>query len=84
MATYREFHRRSIEDRDAFWRDEAKLIEWQTPFSAVLDYSKPPFARWFVGGRPGPCAESSPCQGGSGRPDPRDRRRGNARWAPSA
>jgi len=55
MATYREFHRRSIEDRDAFWRDEAKLVDWQTPFSAVLDYSKPPFARWFVGGRTNIC-----------------------------
>ncbi len=51
MATYREFHRRSIADRDVFWRDEAALVDWQTPFGAVLDYSRPPFARWFVGGR---------------------------------
>jgi propionyl-CoA synthetase len=51
MTTYREFHRRSLEERDAFWREEAKLVDWQTPFSAVLDDSKPPFARWFVGGR---------------------------------
>jgi propionyl-CoA synthetase len=51
MATYREFHRQSITDRDAFWRGEASLVDWQTPFTDVLDYSKPPFARWFVGGR---------------------------------
>ena len=51
MASYREFHRRSIADRDVFWRDEAALVDWQTPFGAVLDYSRPPFARWFVGGR---------------------------------
>jgi propionyl-CoA synthetase len=55
MATYREFHRRSLEDRDAFWRAEAALIDWQTPFTQVLDYSKPPFARWFVGGRTNLC-----------------------------
>jgi len=55
MATHREFHRRSITDRDAFWRDEAALIDWHTPFSAVLDYSKPPFAKWFVGGRTNIC-----------------------------
>jgi len=55
MPTYSEFHRQSIADRDAFWRDEAKLIDWQTPFSAVLDYSKPPFAKWFVGGRTNIC-----------------------------
>ncbi len=55
MTTYREFHRRSIEDRDGFWRDEAKLIHWQKPFSQVLDYSRPPFAKWFVGGETNLC-----------------------------
>jgi propionyl-CoA synthetase len=55
MATYRDVHHRSINDRDTFWRDEAALIEWQTPFKQVLDYSKPPFARWFVGGRTNLC-----------------------------
>jgi propionyl-CoA synthetase len=55
MEAYQEFHRRSIEDRDAFWRDEAALIDWQTPFSEVLDYSRPPFAKWFVGGRTNLC-----------------------------
>ena len=39
----------------AFWRERAALIEWQTPFSQVLDYSNPPFARWFVGGRTNLC-----------------------------
>jgi propionyl-CoA synthetase len=50
MATYRKFHARSIDDPEGFWRDEASAIDWQQPFSKVLDYSKPPFARWFVGG----------------------------------
>jgi len=55
MPTYKEVHRRSLADRDAFWRGEAALIDWQTPFTSVLDYSKPPFARWFVGGRTNLC-----------------------------
>ena len=55
MQTYQDFHRRSIEDRDAFWRDEARLVDWQTPFSQVLDASRPPFAKWFVGGRTNLC-----------------------------
>jgi propionyl-CoA synthetase len=55
MTTYREFHRRSLVDRDAFWREQAQLIDWQTPFTQVLDYSRPPFARWFVGGRTNLC-----------------------------
>jgi propionyl-CoA synthetase len=53
--TYAETHRRSLADRDAFWRERAALIEWQTPFTQVLDYSRPPFARWFVGGRTNLC-----------------------------
>jgi propionyl-CoA synthetase len=55
MATYKDFHRRSIDDRDAFWRGEAELVDWQTPFTSVLDYSRPPFAKWFVGGRTNLC-----------------------------
>jgi propionyl-CoA synthetase len=53
--TYREFHRRSLEDRDRFWREQAALIEWQQPFDRVLDYGRPPFARWFVGGATNLC-----------------------------
>ncbi|HKU88018.1 MAG TPA: propionate--CoA ligase [Casimicrobiaceae bacterium] len=55
MQTYQDFHRRSIEDRHGFWRDEAQLVDWHTPFTKVLDYSRPPFARWFVGGRTNLC-----------------------------
>ena len=50
-----EFHRRSIEDRDAFWSEQARLIDWQRPFDDVLDYSRPPFARWFPGGTTNLC-----------------------------
>jgi len=55
MTTYREFHRRSLADRDAFWREQAALIHWQRAFKQVLDYSRPPFARWFVGGETNLC-----------------------------
>jgi len=52
---YADFHRRSITDRDAFWAEQARLIDWQRPFDQVCDYSNPPFARWFVGGRTNLC-----------------------------
>ena len=55
MHTYSDFHARSLTQRDAFWREEAKLVEWHAPFSRVLDDSKPPFARWFVDGRTNLC-----------------------------
>ncbi|HEY8243182.1 MAG TPA: AMP-binding protein, partial [Casimicrobiaceae bacterium] len=53
--TYRAFHDRSLKDRDAFWREEAKLVDWHAPFTRVLDYTRPPFARWFVDGRTNLC-----------------------------
>jgi len=55
MSAYADFHLRSITDREGFWREEAALIDWREPFERVLDYSKPPFARWFVGGRTNLC-----------------------------
>jgi propionyl-CoA synthetase len=55
MTAYADFHRRSLEDRDAFWTEQAALIDWQRPFDQVCDYSRPPFASWFVGGRTNLC-----------------------------
>ena len=55
MGAYAEFYRRSIEDRDAFWAEQAELIDWKTPPVQVCDYSNPPFARWFVGGSTNLC-----------------------------
>ena len=54
-ASYADFHRRSIQDRDAFWMAQAQLIEWQQPPHQACDYSNPPFARWFVGGTTNLC-----------------------------
>ena len=50
MGAYKEFHRRSIEKREEFWAEQAQLVDWHRPFDQVLDYSHPPFAKWFVGG----------------------------------
>ncbi|MDP1533185.1 MAG: acetyl-coenzyme A synthetase N-terminal domain-containing protein, partial [Rubrivivax sp.] len=47
---YADFYRRSIDDRDAFWAEQAALIDWHKPFDTVCEYDKPPFANWFVGG----------------------------------
>ena len=55
MPTYADFFRRSIAEPDAFWREQAELIDWETPFTEVCDYRKPPFAKWFVGGRTNLC-----------------------------
>ncbi len=55
MSSYAEFHQRSLTDRDAFWAEQAALVDWKTPFTQVCDYSNPPFAKWFVGGTTNLC-----------------------------
>ena len=55
MTNYADFHRRSIEDRDGFWGEQAALVDWQTPPQQICDYSNPPFAKWFVGGTTNLC-----------------------------
>jgi propionyl-CoA synthetase len=55
IQEYREYHRRSIEDREGFWAEQAGIIDWHKDFEKVLDYSNPPFARWFVGGETNLC-----------------------------
>jgi len=37
-------------DRDGFWAEQARSLSWNTEWSQVLDWSNPPFAKWFVGG----------------------------------
>lgn len=38
-------------DRPAFWAKQAReLLTWSKDFTQTLDWSTPPFAKWFVGG----------------------------------
>ncbi|BAO30227.1 propionate--CoA ligase [Sulfuritalea hydrogenivorans] len=55
MGKYAEFYKRSIEQRDDFWAEQSALIDWQTPPQKICDFSKPPFANWFVGGKTNLC-----------------------------
>ncbi len=45
-ATYAE----ADEDRLAFWAEAARRLDWAEPFTEVLDWSNPPFAKWFADG----------------------------------
>ena len=53
--SYAAMYRRSIDDPDGFWTEQARRIDWERPFDQVCDTSHPPFARWFVGGRTNLC-----------------------------
>ena len=52
---YQTVYRRSIEDPTGFWAEQAELIDWQTPFKQVLDTSRLPLTRWFMGGTTNLC-----------------------------
>ncbi|MES2159836.1 MAG: propionate--CoA ligase [Pseudomonadota bacterium] len=52
---YADFYQRSIVTPEQFWQDESALIDWNAPCTQVLDYSHPPFAKWFVGGQTNLC-----------------------------
>ena len=55
MTVYADFHARSLTQRDAFWAEQAQLVDWQTQPQQICDYSNPPFARWYVGGTTNLC-----------------------------
>ncbi|MEO5876807.1 MAG: acetate--CoA ligase [Streptosporangiaceae bacterium] len=40
----------AAEDRLAFWAKQAERLDWAKPWSEILDWTNPPFAKWFVGG----------------------------------
>ncbi len=50
LAEFRALYDRSIQDPEGFWAEQAKTLVWQKPWSQVLEW-KPPFAKWFVGGK---------------------------------
>ncbi|WP_199443993.1 acetate--CoA ligase [Umezawaea beigongshangensis] len=46
-----ELYDRASADREAFWAEQADRLHWDTRWNQVLDWSDPPFAKWFVGGK---------------------------------
>jgi acetyl-CoA synthetase len=51
LDAYRALCSKADRDPDAFWGDLARSeLYWFEPFDSVLDWSDPPFAKWFAGG----------------------------------
>ncbi|WP_309132219.1 acetate--CoA ligase [Brevibacterium sp.] len=45
-------YERADADYLSFWAEQAReLVDWDQDFNEVLDWSNPPFAKWFVGGK---------------------------------
>jgi len=53
--SYESEYRRSLEQPEAFWAEQAQAIHWHKPPQRILDYYDPPFRRWFAGGETNLC-----------------------------
>ena len=51
MEEYDALHKRSVEDPDTWWGEQAANLTWQKKWDTVLDWSDAPFAKWFDGGK---------------------------------
>ncbi|MBO1901619.1 acetate--CoA ligase [Leucobacter weissii] len=40
----------AAEDPESYWSDQARKLRWSKPFTEALDWSNPPFAKWFADG----------------------------------
>jgi propionyl-CoA synthetase len=58
VGLYQTTYEASLSERDQFWTDEAKNLDWKALFTQVLEVSRPPFAKWFVGGLTNICYNS--------------------------
>lgn len=38
-------------ERLSFWAEQAHRLDWQKPFTKILDWTSPPFAKWFEDGQ---------------------------------
>ncbi|MCU1529609.1 MAG: acetyl-coenzyme synthetase [Frondihabitans sp.] len=46
-----DLYDRAKADRLGFWAEQSReLLSWQKPFTQVLDWTNPPFAKWFADG----------------------------------
>jgi len=54
-ATYADVHAAAARDPETFWAEAAADVDWAAPWKRVLDRSRPPFYRWFVGGELNTC-----------------------------
>ncbi len=51
IKEYDKLYKRSIQDREGFWAEEAAKLEWYKKWDKVLDAGNKPFFKWFVGGK---------------------------------
>jgi acetyl-CoA synthetase len=46
-----DVHEKAAGDPEGFWAEQAGALAWDQKWDQVLDWSNPPFAKWFAGGK---------------------------------
>jgi len=55
QGSYRQTFRQSEEDREGFWLEAAKLVDWTIEPTTALDSTAAPLYRWFTGAELNTC-----------------------------
>jgi acetyl-CoA synthetase len=51
LADYESFYKWSLENREEFWNDMAKELNWFEPWQTTFQWTTKPFFQWFTGGK---------------------------------
>ena len=51
VKDYESLYKYSIENREAFWAEQADHLDWYKKWDTVFDDSDKPFYKWFKGGK---------------------------------
>ena len=54
-SLYDEVYARAERDPEGFWAAAAEDVYWERRWDRVLDARRPPYYRWFAGGRLNTC-----------------------------
>jgi acetyl-CoA synthetase len=54
-----DLYEQAAADHEGFWADQARTyLTWSKPFTQSLDWSNPPFAKWFADGELNACVNA--------------------------
>lgn len=51
LQEYQEIYKRSLEDLEGFWAEQAENLDWFEKWHTVFRYTEKPFVKWFEGGK---------------------------------
>ncbi len=54
-SRYHDIYDRWKENKEGFWDEAAKAIDWFSPYTRTFDASEGAYGRWFVGGKCNTC-----------------------------